>query len=100
MELNYCMSLSHCLSRVAVSQSDQIRKNKVCEVSHRQDNETRRGKGGKGGKGGVVSHSLTHSGWMHGNKLNRIIVCPSVVLTTTTCYYIPLLLPKEDTVQT
>lgn len=101
MELNYCMSLSHCLSLVLQS-VNQIKseKNKVCEVSHRQDNEQEGERGERGGKGGVVSHSLTHSGWMHGNKLNRIIVCPSVVLTTTTCYYIPLLLPYEETVQT
>lgn len=70
MELNYCMSLSHCLSRVAVSQSDQTEKNKVCEVSHRQDNEQEGERGGRGGRGvWSLTHSLTVDGCMGTNLI-------------------------------
>lgn len=70
MELNYCMSLSHCLSHVSQSVNQIRQKNKVCEVSHRQDNE-QEGERGKGGGRGVwsLTHSLTVDGCMGTNLI-------------------------------
>lgn len=71
MELNYCMSLSHCLSHVSQS-VNQIKseKNKVCEVSHRQDNEQEGERGERGGRGvWSLTHSLTVDGCMGTNLI-------------------------------